>query len=143
MSRTYNGGQYTFSFEVSGAVNPENLSRDFFKKLRNPESLKPLLTDEQYIVYDTLILFKEYVEDDYVYRTLDGIERLDDFDESGFSVGFASPRFFTTEQVKDLYLNVVIPIFTSCDIASKPTGEFTEHHTYTETTAKSHKIAFC
>lgn len=31
MSRTYNGGQYTFSFEVSGAVNPENLSRDFFK----------------------------------------------------------------------------------------------------------------
>lgn len=143
MSRTYNGGQYTFSFEVSGCVNPENLSKEFFKKLRNPESLKSLLTDEQYAVYDTLILFKEYVEDDYVYRTLDGIERLDDYDESGFSIGFASPRFFTSEEVKAIYLNVVIPIFTSCDIASKPTGEFTEHHNYTETTGKSHHISFC
>lgn len=143
MSRTYNGGQYTSSFEVSGCVNPENLSKEFFKKLRNPESLKSLLTDEQYAVYDTLILFKEYVEDDYVYRTLDGIERLDDYDESGFSIGFASPRFFTSEEVKAIYLNVVIPIFTSCDIASKPTGEFTEYHNYTETTGKSHHISFC
>lgn len=143
MSRTYNGGQYTFSFEVSGCVNPENLSKEFFKKLRNPESLKSLLTDEQYAVYDTLILFKEYVQDDYVYRTLDGIERLDDYDESGFSIGFASPRFFTSEEVKAIYLNVVIPIFTSCDIASKPTGEFTEYHNYTETTGKSHHISFC
>jgi hypothetical protein len=145
MSKTYNGGQYTFSFQAGGGISPEEISKNFFKKLKSPTTLETLLTDEQYSVYESLLLFKEHVEDDYVYRTIDGVERLDDYDdyyEKGTTIGFASSRFFTADEVQDLYVHVVIPIYVSCDVASKPTGEFCYLHVYTETVGQSHKISF-
>lgn len=142
MSKIYKGGEYTFSFEYSDCICQETLSKDFFKKLRSPATLQSLLTEAQYEVYETLLLFKEHVEDDYVYRTLDGLKHLDDYDEKGFSVGFSSSKFFTAVEVESLYLNVVIPIFISCDIASKPTGEFAYLHEYTERVGQDHKLVF-
>lgn len=145
MSKTYNGGQYTFSFQASGSISPEELSKQFFKKLKSPTTLESLLTDEQYSVYENLLLFKEHVEDDYVYRTIDGVERLDDYEdryEKGATIGFSSSRFFTADEVQDLYVHVVIPIYVSCDVASKPTGEFYYLHVYTEKVSGSHRISF-
>lgn len=142
MSKVYNGGMYTFSFKLSGSLSIESVSDSFFKKLHSSDDLQSLLTEHQYSVYETILLFKEHDEEGYNYKTIDGLERIIENEETQFSIGFACSRRFTTDELKDLYVHVVIPIMTACDIVCKPTGSFTEHHEVIERTYEEHTISF-
>lgn len=142
MSKTYNGGIYTFSFNLSGALSMQDISNSFFEKLHSVDYLQSFLTESQFSVYETILLFKEHVEEDYAYMTIEGLERIIDHDDDSFQIGFACSRRFTTDEIRDLYLHVVIPIMTACDIACKPTGSFTEHHEVIERTYQEHTISF-
>lgn len=142
MSKVYNGGIYTFSFELSGSLSMQDISNSFFEKLHAVDYLQSLLTESQYSVYETILLFKEHVEDDYAYMTIEGLERIIDHEDDLFQIGFACSRRFTTDEIRDLYLHVVIPIMTACDIACKPTGGFSEHHEVIERTYQEHTISF-
>lgn len=142
MSKVYNGGMYTFSFQLSGALSIEVVSDSFFKKLHSSDDLQTLLTEQQYSVYESILLFKEHVETGYTYMTIEGLERIIENGDDSFQIGFACSRRFTTDELKDLYVHVVIPIMTACDIACKPTGTFSEHHEVIERTCQDHTISF-
>jgi hypothetical protein len=142
MSNVYNGGIYTFSFKLSGSLSIENISDSFFKKLHSSDDLKSLLTDHQYSVYETILLFKEHEEEGYNYKTIDGLERIVDNEDGEFLIGFACSRRFTTDELKDLYIHVVTPIMIASDVACSPTGGFSEHHEVIERTYQNHTISF-
>lgn len=139
MSRLHKTGIYHFSFKLGGSLHAEAVATQFFDILHSNKSMSTLLTDEQYGVYETILLFVEYQEKDYIYRTLHGLDKIF-YNEDGFSIGFKLSRRFTIDELKDLYIHVVTPIMLMIDVASEPTGEFGAEHEWVERTYEKHNI---
>lgn len=139
MSKTHRNGIYHFSFKLGGSMQAEAVATQFFDILHSPKKLAQLMTDEQYGVYDTILLFIEHQEKDYIYQTIHGLNKTF-YNEDVFSIGFESPRCFTAAELQDLYVHVVIPIVSMIDVASEPTGEFGAEHEWVERIYKKHNI---
>lgn len=141
MSKTYRNGNYHFSFKLGGSLQAEAVATQFFDILHSRKKLAKLLTDEQYDVYNNILLFIEHQEKDYIYQTIHGLNKTF-YNEDGFAIGFQSTRCFTAAELQDLYVHVVIPIMSMIDVAAVPTGEFGAEHEFVERTCETHSILF-
>jgi len=139
MSKIHRSGIYHFSFKLGGSLQAEDIATKFFDILHSYKTLSTLLTDEQYSVYETILLFIEHQEKDYIYRTIHGLDKIF-YNEDGFSIGFKVSKRFTIEELQVLYIHVVTPIMLMIDVAAEPTGEFGAEHEWVERTYEKHNI---
>ncbi len=127
--------QYTFGFTTTDGLNFETPSENVFIALRDPEKIKRILKDTT--TYDKHFNIITHQEDDFTCHLYDTIEFINDFDdiddENAFLIGFETSTTMLEQDLKDIYNNVFIPLFSVLSDKVKPTGRILSYKEYVET----------
>ncbi len=127
--------QYTFGFTTTDDLNFETPSENVFIALRDPEKIKNILKDTT--TYDKHFNVITRQEDDFTCHLYDFIEFINDFDdiddENAFIIGFETNATMLEEDLKDIYNNIFIPLFSVISDKVKPTGRILSYKEYVET----------